>query len=233
MHGYELRTQDDGSVALIEFTPTVIATFWDRSHAERYFGILCEFEVADASRPIFYPDHQTASAEQPGTSDIAEGEPLDVGPNTLTIGPEMFTAMTAMVEALQTPAAETDITDEPRNASAAAVETVTAPTASVDTPPSTKTKPPIARTSPQPFNEPSEEEWEDAFKALDRGEKLKVLSDDLRVNPYKLQGKFGAWKKKRKPQEPAPEDLEDCRLCGTPFRATATGPDLCARCSRG
>jgi len=63
MHGYELRTQDDGSVALIEFTPTVIATFWDRSHAERYFGILCEFEVADASRPIFYPDHQTASAE--------------------------------------------------------------------------------------------------------------------------------------------------------------------------
>ena len=233
MHGYELRTQDDGSVALIEFTPTIIATFWDRDHAERYFGILCEFDVGLPSRSILYPDDQTAGAEHAGTSDIAEGAPLDVGPNTLTIGPGMFTAMTAMVDALQAPAAETDTTEKSPNASSAVEETVTAPTASVDASASTKTKPAMTRTSPQPFNEPSEDEWEDAFKALDRGEKLKVLADDLRVNPYKLQGKFGAWKKKRKPEDQAPDDLEECRLCGTTFRATVEVPDLCARCSRG
>lgn len=80
--------------------------------------------------------------------------------------------------------------------------------------------------------EPTDLEWEQAFQALERGDGLKKIAAALNVNPFKLQGKFGAWMKKRKPPA-ALEDMEECRLCGTNFRASSGGSDLCARCSRG
>ncbi|WP_158971959.1 hypothetical protein [Chachezhania sediminis] len=40
MSGFELRDRGDGNVDLVEIVPTVIATFTDRAHAERYFNVL-------------------------------------------------------------------------------------------------------------------------------------------------------------------------------------------------
>ena len=51
MNGYELRNLTDGTVELVEISPTVIATFHNRAHAERYFNILVETGVMVPEMP--------------------------------------------------------------------------------------------------------------------------------------------------------------------------------------
>lgn len=60
MNGYELRDLTDGSVELVEISPTVIATFHDRAHAERYFNIL-----AEAGEMVSAPPQQDAVKAAP------------------------------------------------------------------------------------------------------------------------------------------------------------------------
>lgn len=75
---------------------------------------------------------------------------------------------------------------------------------------------------------PTEDDWQYAFERLDAGAELKVVADELRMNPYQLRGKYAASKRRRPAAEP-----ESCSLCGTEFRPSASSPDRCARCSRG
>ncbi|WP_121064696.1 hypothetical protein [Chachezhania antarctica] len=55
MNGYELRQKDDGSIEIVEIVPSVIATFADRAHAERYFDFLTGPKDPVPPRPTALP----------------------------------------------------------------------------------------------------------------------------------------------------------------------------------
>lgn len=79
MSGYELRNRDDGTVELVETIPTVIATFTDRGHAERYYNYLTETGGPERPKPCSALPAPTASTPiekpvVPAWSQLSDGE---------------------------------------------------------------------------------------------------------------------------------------------------------------
>lgn len=83
MSGFELRDLDDGTVELVESIPTVIATFADRSHAERYFAILAGVDKAAAVAKVKTPRKdpaRPAAASAPKAAQAMPAAPAQSAP---------------------------------------------------------------------------------------------------------------------------------------------------------
>lgn len=75
----------------------------------------------------------------------------------------------------------------------------------------------------------TDDELEQAFERLARGDKMLLVADHFGKSFTKLRGKWAAHQKAQRAAEDNHEK-EECRLCGTPFLPTPSRLDVCARC---
>ncbi|MBN7785159.1 hypothetical protein JYP51_09525 [Ponticoccus gilvus] len=104
--------------------------------------------------------------------------------------------------------------------------------------------------------EPTDEEWVQAFQAIQNGDEMKKIAGLLGVEFNRLRGKYAAWTRLQnrlrdlpapRPFDPVPvvtrqpattivpiatgdPDAENCRLCDRLFRAGDATDGLCSRC---
>lgn len=226
--GYEMRSRSDGQVEVVELRPVVLGTFAQAEHAEAFRSMLAAREGQAEEALTAVP------AQVDGATCRDDAHVGLVAPTPAAWMPSTRAGAEVRADA---PAVERAEMAQPASASTPEDRPATDPVRSepvgdavAATEPPQPVRPVATGAVPMTLAKP-EFDRAAVMQRLDAGESLIEVAASIGMNWSSLRGHY-ANHRRYNPVAVSSGEQSNCRICDRSFTASASSPELCARCAR-